>query len=135
MRTFERHPASLPVEFRANEKQLQVQKLKNISAGGLCLVAEECIPDGSLIHISIPNLKHSFSEKCRVVWCNQVDDRFHIGVMFENEQTARRLCMIEQVCHIEDYRSGIFVNEGRDLSAAEASEEWIEITDDHFLKI
>ena len=135
MRTYERHPASLPVEFSADEKPLQVQKLKNISAGGLCLVVDESFPEGTLINIAIPNLKHTFSEKCKVVWCNQIGDRFHVGVMFENEQTVQRLCMIEQVCHIEDYRSGIFVNEGRDLSAAEASEEWIEIRDNHFLKI
>ena len=34
--------------------------------------------------------------------------------------------MVEQVCHIEDYRKSVHRIEGRELSPEEAAMEWIE---------
>lgn len=135
MRNYIRHSASMPIEFEINQGDLQTQNLQNVSAGGLCFFSDQHIPQGVSISINIPHLKHSFTENCSVAWCTKVDDKYRIGVMFENDLTAFRLKMIEQVCHIEDYRKEIYVTEGRKLSAEEASQEWLDKFANRLLKI
>lgn len=132
MRSFIRHPVSMPIEFRAEQNENKTDNLYNVSAGGLCFFSDQALDEGTSINIKIPNLKHTFIENCTVVWCNKVKKRYYIGVRFEDHQTAFRMRMIEQLCYIEDYRKQILASEGRELSPKEASSEWIEKYADRF---
>jgi hypothetical protein len=47
-------------------------------------------------------------------------------VTFLDAEVAFLARMVEQVCHIEDYRQSVSRIEGRQLSAEEAATEWID---------
>ena len=60
-----------------------------------------------------------------VVWCDEADGAYEIGVEFEHGRDTFRMRMIEQICHIEHYRNEVERNEGRELSSQDAAREWI----------
>lgn len=125
MRSYIRHPASMPIEFNQNNKTSgRPKQLENISGGGLCFLSDTAVETGSQVSITIPNLKHDFTETAIVMWCKPQKERYQIGVKFRNSESTFRMRMIEQICYIEKYRSEMQAA-GRELSWAEASSEWI----------
>ena len=60
-----------------------------------------------------------------VVWCTQIDENYEIGVRFCDTRNAFRIRILEQLCHIENYRQERQKSEGRNLSREEAAQEWI----------
>jgi hypothetical protein len=81
---------------------------------------------GEFVHISIPIESPGFEADGVVAWCKPEEDHFAIGVEFANDSTAFTVRMIEQVCHIEQYRAEVFRKEGRHLNSDEAAQEWID---------
>lgn len=127
MRSFIRHPANMPIEFGTDPKtKNKVRTLQNVSTGGLCFVSETAFEKGVQLKINIPNLRYKFFEECVVIWCRKKEKKYEIGVKFLDDQTTFRMRMVEQICYIENYRKEVFSNEGRKLTAKEASDEWIE---------
>jgi hypothetical protein len=51
---------------------------------------------------------------------------YELGVTFLDAEDAFRARMVEQLCHIEDYRRSVMRTQGRELSLDEAATEWIE---------
>jgi len=49
-----------------------------------------------------------------------------VGVEFLDQDILFRLRMVEQICHIEQYRRTVRESQGRVLSSQEAAIEWIE---------
>jgi hypothetical protein len=49
-----------------------------------------------------------------------------VGVRFEDRDTAISVRMVEQVCHIEQYKLQVRETEGRELTGEQAAMEWIE---------
>ena len=45
---------------------------------------------------------------------------------FLDAEDAFRARMVEQLCHIEDYRRSVHRTEGRDIGIDEAAVEWID---------
>ena len=66
-----------------------------------------------------------FETKARVVWCSAREGRFELGVAFLDPEDAFRARMVEQVCHIENYKKVVYQAEGRLPTAEEAAMEWI----------
>lgn len=126
MRSFIRHPTDIPIEIRLEDQSCKQQPLCNVSSGGLCFQYPEAPPVGGVFIVRIALTAPPFEACCRVVWCQADVGSWQVGVEFLDQEDLFRLRMVEQICHIEHYRSTVRVNEGRTLSSHEAAVEWIE---------
>ncbi len=125
MRKFIRHPSDIPIEFTVENIEMTRDTLSNISVGGLSLRSEDPIEVGLLINVTVPAVRPPFLAKGRVAWCLKRKEYFDIGVQFVEEEDTYRARMVEQVCHIEQYKKDIMKSEGRVLNGKEAALEWI----------
>ena len=123
-RQFIRHPIDIPLEFSMGEN---VEKMhsKDVGDGGLCFICQHHIDTGEQIHIMIPVCEPEFKAQGTVCWCKNDGAQFLIGVSFQQESEMFAVRMVEQVCHIEDYRSKVKSEQGIDLSSEQAAMEWI----------
>lgn len=127
MRNFIRHPSNIPIDFQLEELVVEGNDyLKNVSVGGLAFNSKAKLKIGSVIRIKIPLVKPVFQALGRVTWCRPEDDHFEIGIEFLDEDDTFRARMVEQICHIEEYKQEVLRKEGRKLSGEEAASEWIQ---------
>lgn len=126
-RQYIRHPAEIPLEVSPHgaRDQLNLQ-LNNVSVGGLSFDSPTEFSEGSLVRIKISTIKPIFWVNGVVQWCEALPEHFEVGVRFLDEGDAFRVRMVEQVCHIEQYRHHALHKEGRRISKNKASVEWIE---------
>lgn len=126
MRKYIRHPATIPIFYdQLDIAAKRKDGLKDISLGGLCFQTKRVIDEGTVLLIQIPLTTPVFRERAMVVWCNQTNSHYDIGVRFMAEESNFRMRMVEQVCYIEKYKQEMVEKEGRTLSAEEAALEWI----------
>jgi hypothetical protein len=127
LRHFIRHPAHIPIEVvPGGGGPREEDRLQDVSAGGLCFGAQHAFPTGSVLRIRIPHIRPAFEAPARVAWCKQHGRSWEIGVSLLCSEDAFRARMVEQLCHIEDYRREVLAREGRALSDEEAALEWID---------
>ena len=107
------------------EPSRQPHQLENISEGGVCFHAEQALEPGQRVRLTIPVRGRDFHAEGVVTWCQSEEGGYQIGVRFDDPTTAYTVRMVEQVCHIEDYRRQAARREGRHLSTAEAASEWV----------
>jgi hypothetical protein len=127
MRQFIRHPVDVLVEIDI-EGQAAPPALHthDISQGGLALMSSCSVPTGADVEIRIPCVVPPFHAHARVAWCHpHTPPGWELGLTFLDADDAFRTRMVEQACHIEDYRLSVQRLEGRDLSPDEAAYEWI----------
>ena len=124
MRRFIRHPSDIPIEFSLDESVAHSERLRDVSMGGLCFHSEAPVRVGAKIYIEIDLAP--FRAEGTVAWCRKDRDTYVVGVEFSDHLTQFSLRMVEQICHIEHYRSEIQKSEGRALSSEEAAKEWID---------
>jgi len=55
-----------------------------------------------------------------------MQNTFEIGIQFLDENDSFRVRMVEQICHIEQYKQEVFDKDGRQLSGEQAAVEWIQ---------
>ncbi len=133
MRKYIRHPSNIPIEcFGVGEDDVQPvdeasdsSYLNDIGHGGLSFRSRIELQPRTNIRVRIAHVQPSFEAKARVVWCRFEDGAYLVGVAFINDSDLYRVRMVEQVCHIEHYRTEILATEGRELSGEEAAQEWI----------
>jgi hypothetical protein len=127
-RQFVRHPTAIPIEFSLTgvNQQLLQSPLKNVSQGGLCFLSQQPVPLGCSIHLCIPVSQPPFEADGHTVWCQPAGSYFDVGVQFDDDSTEYAMRMVEQVCHIQQYKNDVLAYEGRELSDTEAALEWIE---------
>jgi hypothetical protein len=127
LRKFIRHPADIPIEFCADDEPSASQHglAHDVSFGGLAFEAEKCPAHGSVIEIRIPMVEPPFETRGQVVWCRKLDGHYEVGVRFLESTDAFKTRMVEQVCHIEQYKRDVLEREGRKLSGSAAAREWI----------
>lgn len=126
MRHFIRHPTEIPIQIRRNRRQTAATPpMRNVSLGGLAFHTNADLEPGSIVLLRIPVVRPQFSTRARVVWCSAIDGSFEVGVEFLDVESAYRGRMVEQVCHIEQYRREQLQQEGRRLTSEEAAGEWI----------
>jgi len=126
MRNFIRHPSNIPIDFQLEDLVIEGNEyLKNISVGGLAFNSKSMIEVGSIIRIKIPLVKPVFQALGRVTWCRPEENHFEVGIKFLDENDTFRARMVEQICHIEEYKQEVFIKEGRKLTGEEAASEWI----------
>lgn len=125
-REFIRHPADIPVQIELESVvATQREYLNNISEGGICFRSRIPLAPGSMVRIRIPVVDPKFECSGRVVWCDSQGAHFNIGVRFFRSDQIFRLRMVEQICHIEQYKRDA-AREGRLLTSEQAAIEWIE---------
>jgi len=98
--------------------------------GGLAFLFHQTVEPGTLLLIRISHVRPEFETEARVAWCRVLEDEedvaIEVGVQFLNSEDAFRARMVEQVCHIDEYRRRVRAIEKRDLSPEEAAMEWVE---------
>ncbi|MDX8403304.1 MAG: PilZ domain-containing protein [Mariprofundaceae bacterium] len=124
-RTFIRHPSGIPIDAQPiDQSDTHPTSMLNISEGGLAFETHEQLPVGAVISIKIPHIDLSFHVTGKVIWTNETDQGFSIGVIFTDKDEAFRARMVQQVCHIESYWRKT-VDSGRELTIEDAASEWI----------
>ena len=128
MRQFIRHPVDVPVEIGTAALRLPSGvHTHDVSVGGLALRSRVAMAPGADVDIRIAYVQPAFEAHARVAWCHPHEEEgFELGVTFLDAQDAFLARMVEQVCHIEDYRQSVCRLEGRHLSAEDAAAEWID---------
>ena len=127
MRSFIRHPSNIPIDFQLEELVVEGNEyLKNVSVGGLAFNSKSQIDVGRIIRIKIPLVNPVFQALGRVTWCRPENSHFEVGIEFLDENDTFRARMVEQICHIEEYKQEVLEKEGRTLSGEEAASEWIQ---------
>lgn len=126
MREYIRHPSSIPLEVNiADLPERQNEYLNNVSVGGLSFHSTKKLETGARITIRIPLLRDFIQVSGQVVWCNKLGDSYEVGVAFQDKEEAFRTRMVEQICHIEQYRNEVWQHEHRQLTSEQAAVEWI----------
>ena len=127
MRQFIRHPVDVPIEIRTSRAAPgAAAQTHDVSLGGLAVHSIEPVEPGAMIEVCIPYVQPAFEARARVAWCRPNHDGGHeVGVTFLDAQDAFTARMVEQICHIEDYRKSVARIEGRHLSPEDAAHEWI----------
>jgi PilZ domain len=127
MRQFIRHPADVPIQIRSDTGGAYAGRAaENVSYGGLAFSTDAAIEPDTLIGLLIPHVQPPFEvSAARVAWCRHEGERYLIGVQFPDSEVAFRVRMVEQVCHIKNYRKLILEHEGRELTTEEAAVEWM----------
>ncbi|UCE88458.1 MAG: PilZ domain-containing protein [Pseudomonadota bacterium] len=125
-RSYIRHPSDIPVEFRLEGgESASTTPLANVSRGGVSFTCDRPIAAGTVISVCIEFVQPRFEARGRVAWCHEEDDGYSIGVTFLDPRDAYRARMVEQVCHIEQYKKDVREREGRTLDGRTAALEWI----------
>ena len=127
VRSYIRHPADIPLVYSLYGQPAQVHRetLKDVSRGGLCFRLDENLVPGSRVRIRIDAVEPPFEVEGIVAWCHPRGERFEVGVRFEDSASSYSLRMVEQVCHIKQYRLDVERSQGRRLSSDQAAREWI----------
>jgi hypothetical protein len=126
MRRYIRHPADIPIEVKVHGQTTHdTHNTVDLGIGGLAFRCARNFVEGDVVDIRIPFVYPPFQVEARVVWCKSREGSFILGVEFLNQDDAYMARMIEQVCHIENYRKTIYRTEERQLSPEEAAREWI----------
>jgi PilZ domain len=126
MRQFIRHPADIPIEVGTHGQLTHaIHNTFNLSVGGLEFPCDREFEPGVVVEIRIPFVRPPFQAEARVAWCKAREGCFELGVEFLAQDDAFSARMVEQVCHIENYKKEIYRAEGRLLSSEQAAMEWI----------
>ena len=123
MRSFIRHPSDIPIEYQVGDNAAGAgqEHLHDIGHGGLSFSSSRELEVGAPIIIRISHLRPAFEVEGRVAWCRQEKGGYSVGVSFLQAGDRYRVRMVEQICHIEHYKS-----EGRLISGEQAACEWID---------
>ena len=125
-RRYIRHPSDIPIEYSmTDESRPQQHPLTDIGKGGLSFHVEEPLPPGQRLQLCIPSIRPDLHIESIVTWCEKDQTGYQIGIRFLNDEDRFTMRMVEQICYIETYRQQILDQDGRELSAAQAAEEWI----------
>lgn len=126
MRTYIRHPTSIPIQVCATGQNESQSKVRNLSAGGLSFVTDQPVKVGTVIEFEIPVTKPDYHGRGVIVWRReQSPEHYEVGIRFTSDNEYFHARMVEQVCQIEDYRQRLALK-GRELSSEQAAVEWIE---------
>lgn len=128
MRSYIRHPSDIPIEYQADAgcPGAQQERLRNIGEGGLSFRSRCALPVGAAITLRISQVQPDFEVRGQVVWCRAESGVFDIGVAFLDPSDLFQVRMVEQICHIEQYKADVLAREGRRLNGEQAASEWIQ---------
>lgn len=125
MRSYIRHPTSIPIQVCPNGYDSAQVKVRNLSAGGLCFMTDTPLKVGEKVDFWVPFIKPDYKGVGVVVWRRErTAQGYEVGVRFTTDDEYFRVRMVEQVCRIEDYRLRLALK-GKMLTSEDAAKEWI----------
>ena len=131
-REYIRHPVDIPIEVhKRRRRHRRNEGLSNLSLGGLAFFSDCRWSAGETLTILV-RVPFDLEITGTVVWCDRRDGHFEVGMTFGTPAEAYKGRMIEQICHIEQYRREVETQQGRRLSLEEAASEWIARFADRF---
>jgi PilZ domain len=126
MRTYIRHPTSIPIQVCPSDQDESHAQVRNLSAGGLSFMTDKPVKVGAMIEFEIAVTKPDYHGRGVIVWRReQSPEHYEVGIRFTSDNEYFHARMVEQVCQIEDYRQRLALK-GRELSSEQAAIEWIE---------
>lgn len=126
MRAYIRHPSGTPIEIHPDKfPEDSPERLNNISHGGLSFRSQAAILPGTLVRLTVHIPQGKKEVRARVAWCRELAEGYDMGVEFLNAADSYTVRMVEQICHIEQYRRKVKERQGRELDSTEAAREWI----------
>ena len=122
-----RHPSEIPTQISLCSRSSFSHNTESSSGNiGVSLYTDHFYAIGTALELRISLTETDFIASGHVSWCiPERDGRFRTGLVFDDPDTAYAVRMIEQVCHIEQYRKEVEQREGRHLSQEDAASEWI----------
>ena len=125
--SFIHHPSAVPVKMVVSDSQFPLPTIQVAASTGVYIHTTTCYPLNSCVEVEINVQSPAFFAKGYICSCEAVTDGlgFQTGVVFDCPETAFAVRMIEQVCHIEQYRQQVSNTEGRELTIDCAAAEWI----------
>lgn len=132
MRRFFRHPTDIPICVRTAMVSMEEQcDMKDLSEGGLSCFLVSPIEVGMIVDISITTIDPPYHGKGKIVWVKLCDDRskvtrYEVGIKFTDNDEMFKVRMVQQICHIEQYKQRVLHEEGRELDSNAAAQEWIQ---------
>jgi len=127
MRSYIRHPTGMPISVRPDDSSDGCpESLNNIGYGGLSFTSQAPLIPGAMVSLSVSIPHGEVESRGRVAWCRERLDGFEVGVEFMDAGDFYTVRMVEQVCHIENYRGQELEQQGRKLTCEQAAKEWIE---------
>ncbi|WP_438463603.1 PilZ domain-containing protein [Marinomonas sp. PE14-40] len=133
MRRFFRHPTDIPICVRTAIVSKEEQcDMKDLSEGGLSCFLYSLIEVGMIVDITITSIDPPYYGQGKIVWAKLCDDnsatpRYEVGIKFTDNDEMYKVRMVQQICHIEQYRRRILEEEGRELDSNSAAQEWIQL--------
>lgn len=124
-----RHPSEVPVQIEVSDSQLSSPALSQSKGTGVFIHTAKSYPINSCVEVKIRVQNPDFVATGYVDCCEPVANGigYQTGIVFNCPDTAFAVRMIEQICHIEQYRQQVSHNEGRELSVDNAAQEWISL--------
>lgn len=130
-RRFIRHPASIPIQLdyssHSDRPEPHIGTSRDVSAGGLSCYSDKLLSPGDFVEVQISIEDKPFKTIGHVIWCRRNNGGYLLGIGFSDMATAYAVRMVEQICHIEEYRQKVKNEEGRELNTEQAAVEWINI--------
>lgn len=129
MRDETRHPISIQVTYTLEEEpHTHKDTLKNISEGGICIVAKEYIDIGTEIEaqLTIGNINYTLCGL--IVWCKESyeeEECYEAGIQFDPDTLDIAPEIVAKVCQLVDYQKDIEILENRSITLEEAALEII----------
>lgn len=124
IRKYIRHPSHVPLHY-CTQARTDSEQLSDVGEGGVCFTAHQPLVVGSAITVHISVCKPAFNADGIVRWCLPKGELFLVGVAFSEHAIQNSLRMVEQICHIEQYRAEMLASQGIKLSSEEAARQWI----------
>lgn len=125
-RQYIRHPISIPIQVASGDVEEDELQVKDVSGGGLCFTCEKNYNAGDKVNIAISLCHPEFRAEGVVCWCEKKEQGYLIGVVFLEKDVFFALRMVEQICHIENYRQQMIKQSGQAMSTEIAAAEWIQ---------
>ena len=130
-RRFIRHPASIPIQLdyssHSDRPEPHIGTTRDVSAGGLSCYSDKLLSPGDFVEVRISIEDKPFKPIGHVIWCRRNNGGYLLGIGFSDMATAYAVRMVEQICHIEEYRQKVKDEEGRELNTEQAAVEWINL--------
>jgi Tfp pilus assembly protein PilZ len=125
LRQYIRHPVAIPIAVEPTYGNTDSSLVKDISHGGLCFICEHHFSEGDKLHFTISICQPEFVAEGIVCWCQKINNDYLIGLAFSDEEVFFSVRMVEQICHIENYRQQL-EEAGEKITIEQAAKEWIE---------
>lgn len=124
---FIHHPNEVPIKIVVRDKQLPLSCVGQSSSTGVYIHTPTRYDISSCVEVEINVQSPAFFARGCVCSSEPLSEGigYETGIVFDCPDTAFAVRMIEQICHIEQYRQQVCKEEGRELSIDNAAVEWI----------